>query len=409
MKGVWGYGILLKTPERMNRLRGLGLMFNRKEYLKEVKRIVIKVGTSSITHSTGLLNLERMESLTRQIADLHNRGIEVILVSSGAIGAGMGKMNLKERPKTVPEKQAAAAVGQGVLIHMYQKTMSEYGKTIAQILVTKDDLADRSRFLNARNTIFSLLAHGVIPIVNENDAVATDELKYGNKIGDNDTLSALMVSLVDAELLVILSDIDGLYDENPAANPNARMIPEVHEVTQDILDMAGGTGTSLGTGGMATKIKAAQIATSTGADMLIARSSLDGVLYRLLEGESVGTLFLRKDKAVQARQHWIGYSSRVTGEIHVDEGAAKAMCLRRKSLLPSGITGVTGGFKAGEIVAVKDPDGKHIANGVTNYDSHEIEMIRGLKTEAIISVLGYKDYDEVIHANNMLIIGGGES
>lgn len=384
-------------------------MFNRRDYLKEVKRIVIKVGTSSITHKTGLLNLERIENLSRQIADIHNRGIEVILVSSGAIGAGMGKLNLKERPRTVPEKQAAAAVGQGVLIHMYQKTMSEYGKIIAQILVTKDDIVDRARFLNARNTIFSLLAHGVIPIVNENDAVATDELKYGNKIGDNDTLSALMVSLVDAELLVILSDIDGLYDSNPATNPNAMLIPEVHEITQDIIDMAGGSGSALGTGGMATKINAAQIATSTGADMMIADSSLDRVLYRLMEGEMIGTLFLRKDKAVQARQHWIGYSSRVTGEVHVDAGAAKAMCQQRKSLLPSGITRVVGTFHAGEIVAVKDDANRHIANGVSNYDSHEIEMIRGLKSEAIVSVLGYKDYDEVIHANNMLILGGKES
>lgn len=384
-------------------------MFDRKEYLKDIRRVVIKVGTSSITHRTGLLNLERIEALSRQIADLHNRGIEVILVSSGAIGAGMGKLNLKERPKTVPEKQAAAAVGQGVLIHMYQKTLSEFGKTIAQILVTKDDMADRSRFLNARNTVFSLLAHGVIPIVNENDAVATDELKYGNKIGDNDTLSALMVSLVDAELLIILSDIDGLYDANPASNPDARMLQEVHEITPEIIEMAGGSGSILGTGGMATKIKAAQIATSTGADMIIAASATEGVLYRLVEGEPVGTLFLRKDKAVQARQHWIGYSSRVTGEIHVDAGAARALVQRRTSLLPSGITGVSGTFQTGAIVAVKDPEGRHIANGVTNYDSHEIEMIRGLKTEAIISVLGYKDYDEVIHANNMLIIGGGAS
>ncbi len=384
-------------------------MFNRRDYLKEVKRVVIKVGTSSITHKTGLLNLERIENLSRQIADIHNRGIEVILVTSGAIGAGMGKLNLKERPRTVPEKQAAAAVGQGVLIHMYQKTMSEYGKIIAQILVTKDDIVDRARFLNARNTIFSLLAHGVIPIVNENDAVATDELKYGNKIGDNDTLSALMVSLVDAELLVILSDIDGLYDSNPATNPGALLIPEVHEITQEIIDMAGGSGSALGTGGMATKINAAQIATSTGADMMIADSSLDQVLYRLMEGEMIGTLFLRKDKAVPARQHWIGYSSRVTGEVHVDAGAAKAMCQQRKSLLPSGITRVVGTFLAGEIVAVKDEANRHIANGVSNYDSHEIEMIRGLKSEAIVSVLGYKDYDEVIHANNMLILGGKES
>lgn len=383
-------------------------MFDRKQYFTDLRRIVIKVGTSSITHGTGLLNLEMIEKLSRQIADLHNRGIEVILVTSGAIGAGMGKLNLKERPKTIPEKQAAAAVGQGVLIHMYQKTLSEYGKTIAQLLLTKDDLADRGRFLNARNTAYSLLAHNVIPIVNENDAVATDELKYGNKIGDNDTLSALMVNLVDADLLVILSDIDGLYDANPSTNPSAQLISMVPDITQEIIEMAGGAGSSLGTGGMATKIKAGQIATNSGADMIIARSTLDSVLYRIVEGEDVGTLFLKKDKAAKPRQLWIGYSSRVTGEVHVDDGAAKAICQSRKSLLPSGIVKVVGSFNTGEIISILDDQGVHIANGITNYDSMEIGMIKGLKSTEIMKVLGYKDYDEVVHANNMLVVKEGK-
>jgi len=382
--------------------------FDRKSYLKGIRRIVVKIGTSSITHGTGLLNLKMIESLSRQLADIHNRGIDVTLVSSGAIGAGMGRLNLRERPETIPEKQAAAAVGQVVLIHMYQKYMSEYGKIIAQILLTKDDLADRTRFLNARNTAFSLLEQKVIPILNENDAVVTDEIKYGNKIGDNDTLSALMVSLMDAELLIILSDIDGLYDSNPSENPDAQLISVVPEITEAVLEMAGGSSSKFGTGGMATKIKAGQIATSTGADMVIARSSLEQVLYKIIEGEDVGTLFLKKDKAVQARQHWIGYSGRVTGEIHVDRGAAQAIARRRKSLLPSGITSVQGDFHSGEIVAVFDDMGNHIASGVSNYDQDEVLKIRGAKSQEIESILGYKDYDEVIHANNMLVVKEGK-
>ena len=265
-------------------------MSNRKEYLKDVTKIVVKVGTSTLTHSTGLLNLKRIENLIRQLADIHNGGIQVVLVSSGAIGAGMGRLGLKVRPKTIREKQATAAVGQGILIHMYEKFFSEYGKTIAQILLTKEDIVDKKRYLNARNVFLTLLSQGVIPVVNENDAVAIDEIK----VGDNDTLAAMVTSLIDADLLIILSDIDGLYDSNPRTNPEAKIIYNVKKITDEIKASAKGAGSSLGTGGMATKIKAAEIVVAGNASMIIAEGSMPNVINDILEGKEIGTLFERK-------------------------------------------------------------------------------------------------------------------
>jgi glutamate 5-kinase len=262
-------------------------MNSRKRHLKDVTRIVVKVGTSTLTHSTGLLNLKRIEKIVRQLADIHNQGIQVVLVTSGAIGAGMGKLGLKVRPKTMPEKQAAAAVGQGTLIHMYEKFFSEYGKTIAQILLTKEDIVDAERYSNARNTFSELLSQGVIPIVNENDAVVTDEIK----VGDNDTLSAMVTGLIQADLLIILSDIDGLYDSNPRTNPNAKIIYNVAKITDEIKTCAEGAGSSLGTGGMETKIKAAEIVVAANACMIIAEGSKRNVINDILEGKEIGTLF----------------------------------------------------------------------------------------------------------------------
>jgi glutamate 5-kinase len=259
----------------------------RKEYLGDVKRIVVKVGTSTLTHASGLLNLARIESLVRQLADLHNQNYEVILVTSGAVGAGMGKLGLKEKPKTIPEKQAAAAVGQGILLHMYEKIFSEYGKTIAQILLTKDDFSHKNRSSNARNTFFELLRLGVIPIINENDAVVVNEIK----VGDNDTLSALVASLVQADLLILLSDIDGLYSDNPNTNPDAKLIPFVGSITSEIEKTASGAGSKLGTGGMTTKISAAKIATASGTAMVIANGSSTGVLQNIVDCNEAGTLF----------------------------------------------------------------------------------------------------------------------
>lgn len=272
----------------------------RKEYLKDVTRVVVKVGTSTLTHSTGLLNLKRIEKIVRQLADIHNQGIQVVLVTSGAIGAGMGKLGLKVRPKTMPEKQAAAAVGQGILIHMYEKFFCEYGKTIAQILLTKEDIVDEERYLNARNTFFMLLSQGVIPIVNENDAVVTDEIR----VGDNDTLSAMVTNLIEADLLIILSDIDGLYDSNPRTNPNAKIIYNVAKITDEIKASAEGAGSSLGTGGMATKIKAAEIVVSGNASMIIAEGSEHNIISDILEGREIGTLFERNSKARRSKSEF---------------------------------------------------------------------------------------------------------
>ena len=374
-------------------------MIERKEYLKDVKKIVVKIGTTSITHSNGLLNLQMIDKIARQLSDLHNKGYEVVLVSSGALGAGMGKLKLKERPRTLPEKQATAAIGQGVLIHMYEKFFSEYGKTIGQMLLTNDDFSDRQRFLNSRNTCFSILNYDVIPILNENDATTVNEIK----VGDNDTLSALVVSLIDADLLIILSDIDGLYDSNPSENKDANLISIVPEINSKIKQMSGKSNSKFGTGGMDTKIKCAEIATTTGADMIIAKSDMDHVITRILEGEKIGTLFMKKDKNITSRKHWIGYSSKISGKLIIDSGAVKAI-YNKKSLLPSGIIKVEGDFSHSDTVSIAGENGEIYANGITYYSSSEIEKILGKPSSKIEKLLGYKDFDEVIHVNNLVII-----
>lgn len=262
----------------------------RKSIFKDVKRIVVKVGSSSLTNSTGLINIHRLELFVKQISDLHNKGYEIIIVSSGAIAAGIGKLNLKERPTEIPKLQAAAAVGQVALIHMYQKIFSEYGKLIAQILLTRDGLEDENRLYHVKNTCESLINSGVIQIVNENDAVAVEEIKFG----DNDTLSAMVAKVVDADLLIILSDIDGLYDSNPNINNKAKLIHNISYIDENVHKLAGGAGSSIGTGGMITKIIAAEIATEAGIHMVIANSDKEWILKDIVEGKSVGTLFNKK-------------------------------------------------------------------------------------------------------------------
>lgn len=264
----------------------------RKKYMKDIKRIVVKVGSSSLTNDNGLINLHKLESLVKQVSDLHSKGYEIVLVSSGAIAAGMGKLSLTERPKDMPLLQAAAAVGQVVLIHLYQKLFSEYGKVVAQMLLTKDGLEDENRLFHAKNASRSLLSNGVIQIVNENDAVAVDEIKFG----DNDTLSALVAKVVDADLLILLSDIDGLYNSNPKQNPNAMLIEEVGTITDDIRELATGSSSSVGTGGMITKLIAAEIATDSNIDMIIANAGTEWVLKDIVEGRAIGTLFKKSGK-----------------------------------------------------------------------------------------------------------------
>lgn len=372
---------------------------NRKEYLSKVRRVVIKVGSSTLTYENGRLNLSRIEGLVRQLADIHNRGYEVILVTSGAIGAGMGKLGLKSRPETIPEKQAAAAVGQGILLHMYEKLFGEYGQTVAQILLTREDMIQRTRFINARNTLFKLLEQGIIPIINENDAVVVDEIKFG----DNDTLSALVASLVEADLLILLSDIDGLYDANPRLNPEAKIIPWVNEITAEIENMAGGAGSSLGTGGMATKISAARIAVSSGTAMVIANGSKQGIINDILNGEEHGTWFKPEDRPLQFRKRWIAFGTKVMGRLVIDGGAAAALYRENKSLLPSGVVAVEGDFSEGSAVSIVDESYNEIAKGIVNYSSEEIEKIKGLQSIEIEERLGHKNYDEIVHRDNMVI------
>lgn len=372
---------------------------NRRDIIKSVKRIVIKIGTSTLTHETGLLNISKIEKLVRQIADLKNRGIEVIIVSSGAIGAGMGKLKLDSRPKTIPEKQAAAAVGQGILIHMYQKIFSEYGIVIGQILLNKDDIIHRKRYLNARNTFFSLLNQGIIPIVNENDAVITEEIK----LGDNDTLSALVCSVTESDCLVILSDIDGLYTDNPRTNPEARIIPVVKEVDESVKELGKGAGSERGTGGMYTKLIAAEIVTSAGHNMIIADGSKEDILIDIFESKDTGTLFLGKEKSLGLKKHWIGYCGEPVGKLIIDSGAVKAL-KRNKSLLPSGVKEILGECDKGSILEIVSEDDETIGYGISNYSKSDIKKIMGHNTQEIEDILGNHKYDEIIHVNNLTML-----
>ena len=307
--------------------------------LKDVKRIVIKVGSSTITYGNGKRNFSRIDRLAREIADLANQGKEIILVSSGAVAVGVDRLGLAAKPKTIPGKQAAAAVGQGVLMHTYEKIFAEYGQIVAQVLLTRMDSVDRHRYTNSRNTFLALLEHKVIPIVNENDVVAIDELK----IGDNDNLSALVAGIIDAYLLIILSDIDGLYTANPQNDPNAKLVPEVTDITPEIEASAGDAGSKVGTGGMFTKIQAAKMATSSGINMVIASGEEKDAISRILEGEEIGTLFVSRENRLQFRKRWLAFGARIAGKIVVDDGCAKAV---RKaggcSILPAGITDVEG-------------------------------------------------------------------
>lgn len=363
------------------------------------KRFVVKVGTSSVNHPNGKPNLFQIESLVRQLADLSNQGKEVILVSSGAVGTGSGKLNLPGKLKSIPEKQAAAAVGQSVLMHIYAKIFAEYGLTVGQVLLTREDFSDRRRFLNARNAMCTLFRLGVIPIVNENDTVAVDEIK----LGDNDNLSALVACLVDAEILFLLSDVDGLYTADPRKNSDARIIYAVDEITAELESQAGDAGSRMGTGGMTTKLQAARIAMHSGVVTVIARSEEKDVLRRIIAGEREGTVFWPLAHKLENKKKWIAYSSTVQGKVFVDKGAAQALSRYGKSLLPSGITGVEGVFELGNTISVVGPDGAEIAKGLTSYSSSDIEMIKGAQTGDIRRILGHKDYDEVVHRNNLVL------
>lgn len=376
----------------------MNLSFSRGQ-LVQANRIVVKVGTSTLMHSTGKLHLNLIDKLSRELADAVNQGKEFVLVTSGAVGVGMNRLGMCVRPKTIPEKQAAAAVGQGILLHMYEKMFGEYGQTVAQVLLTRDDISDRQRYLNARNTFHALLGMNIIPIVNENDTVAWEEIRFG----DNDTLAALVAGLIDADLLILLTDIDGLYTDNPQKNPEAKLIPLIEEITPEIEALAGGVGSNVGTGGMVTKIQAAKIAGDSGIPMVISYGGDPSVLRHIMEGDQVGTLFLPKEYKLQHRKRWIAFGSELQGVVTVDDGAAEAIISLGKSLLPIGVVGVEGNFEAGAVASVQTLAGVEIARGITNYSSQDIRPIMGHNSKEITDILGSKVYDDVIHRNNMVL------
>lgn len=363
------------------------------------KRIVIKVGTSTLTNGRGLIDRTYLDNLVNQIAELKSRGSDVLLVTSGAIRAGMEKLGFAERPRTVPEAQAAAAVGQGLLMHTYSEAFEKRGLAAAQVLLTREDFGDRKRYINARNTILTLFRHHVVPVVNENDTVAIEEIRFG----DNDTLAALVASSIEADLLIALSDVPGLYDCDPCKSKSAHVIPVVTEIDEKIRAIAGGSQGINGTGGMRTKIDAAGIAMRSGVTMVIADGRRKDVITDIAEGKQVGTTFLPSPDRLRGRQRWIAFGAPSRGKIVVNEGAKTMICDQGKSILAVGIVGVVGEFAVGDMVKVLDSDGNQIARGFVNYSAGDVEKIKGKKSSQIQSILGYKDYDEVIHRDNMVV------
>ena len=367
------------------------------------QRLVAKFGTNLITGGTDQLDSEVMTSLVEQVAQLHKQRHEVIIVSSGAVAAGRQKLGLTKERKDVPFKQVLASVGQNELMHAYAQLFSQHNITVAQALLTKSDLTDRAGYLNARNTLLALIELGVICIVNENDVVATDELG-GISFGDNDNLSAMVANLVDADLLALFTDIDGLYTADPQRNSNAKLIPRVERIDAEIQRLASGATSTHGVGGMATKIEAASLATSSGVTVVIANGLKPDALKKVALGENIGTLFPTQASKLESRKRWMLSGLASTGKLIIDGGAALALKEQNRSLLPAGIVNVDGQFQRGDVVGISDSEGNHIGHGISNYDSKDVVTIKGAHSEAIPGLLGYEYGAEVIHRNNMVLL-----
>jgi glutamate 5-kinase len=370
----------------------------RSELLKPVKRVVVKAGSGILTTKAGL-NRRVINGLTIDICALRNKGIEVILVSSGAIASGLKKIGLTRRPESISQQQAVAAIGQSSLMMAYEKAFGRHGQKVAQILITRDDLNHRGRYLNARNTVFTLLAWKIVPIINENDTVVVDEIKFG----DNDNLSAMVTNMTESQLLVNLTDIDGLFHKDPRTNRDARLIRVVERVDREVMRYASSIPGFLGTGGMASKIRAAQKVALGGTPTIIANGLKPGILKKIFDGQEVGTLFMPQEVALRGRKHWIVFTKSPKGEIIIDRGAEMALLKGGKSLLPSGIEEVRGRFSLGDSVVLLNEHNQELAVGMVNYHSGDIKKIMGLKSTEIESRLGYKHDDEVIHRDNLVI------
>ncbi len=363
-----------------------------------IGRIVVKVGSNVLTCDQGL-NLPVIEALSHEIIQRVKAGQEVILVSSGAMAAGVGKLAIQKRPEAIPARQAVAAVGQAGLILSWEKALARHGKKVAQMLLTAEDMTSRKRYLNARNTLNTLLDWGVLPIINENDTVMVDEIRFG----DNDNLAAVITLLMDADILINLTDIDGLYDRDPRTHEDAELIPAIETIGREIERYAGDIPGALGTGGMLSKIRAARKVTAAGIPMIIANGKTTGVLTAIFEGRPTGTYFKPRAGRLSSRKSWLAFSLKPKGIIRIDDGAARALTTGGKSLLPSGIAAVSGQFNVGDPVQFAGPDGQVLGNGLVNYSAGDIDKIKGLRTSEIAGCLGEKPYDEVIHRDNLVL------
>ncbi len=370
----------------------------RKNILTKVRRILVKIGSGVLTGKEGL-DIDIIENLVDEIADFTRRGYQFVIVSSGAIASGMHRMGFKNRLQSMPEKQAAAAIGQGRLMRVYANAFAKHEMVVSQILLTTSDLTDRQRFLNTRNTLSVLMDWGVIPIINENDTVAVDEIKFG----DNDNLAAMMANITEATLLINLTNTEGLYDRNPRKDTKPRLIPLVEDITEEIENAASSEADPVGMGGMKSKVIAAKKVTAFGIPYIIAPGKSKGIIHDVLSGKKVGTLFLPMDTHLTSKKYWIAFTLRSRGKIVIDEGAMSAIVHHGKSLLPSGVIKTEGNFDVGDPVSCVTADGVTIAKGLVNYNSSDTNKIKGLQTSRIEQVLGSKPYDEIIHRDNMAV------
>jgi len=372
----------------------------KKQILRRTRRVVVKIGSQILSSQNGIEE-GRLRGLVRELAELHDQKKEIVVVSSGAVAAGMTRLGRKEKPKTIPEKQALAAVGQIRLMALYERHFAKFDKSVAQVLLTHDDLANRQRYINAKHTFQMLLESSIIPIVNENDTVAVEEMKFG----DNDHLSALVATLLEADLLVILSDVEGVYDKDPRAFKDAELIPLITEPKGLSQTITGESLSSVGTGGIVTKLDAAEKAAAAGIPTVIASGVQNGILGKVFaEKVECGSLILPEANRLTSRKHWIAYNLKPAGEIVVDQGAHDAVVQKGKSLLPSGLKEVRGIFGVGECVRCVDLDGREFARGLVNYSAQELNQIKGLHTSRIEKVLGYKAYDEIIHRDDLVVL-----
>jgi glutamate 5-kinase len=370
-----------------------------RDIAKEAKRWVIKIGSALLTNDGAGLDCKAIDSWVDQIAALLADGKEVVLVSSGAIAEGIVRLGWKTRPDSIHELQAAAAVGQMGLIQAYESSFMRFDRHTAQILLDHDDMASRQRYLNARGVLQTLMGLGVVPIVNENDTVVTDEIRFG----DNDRLAALVANLIDADMLVILTDKDGLFDANPDTSPDAKLISQAMATDPSLDALAGGSSGTLGRGGMVTKLQAARLAARSGCNTLIVGGRNENILHQVATGESIGTWLSATQKPLAARKQWLAGQLQVKGKVVLDAGAVKVLTQQGRSLLAVGVSGVEGTFTRGELVSCVDSNGVEVARGLVNYNSDEAGRIKGQSTESISEILGYREDDELIHRDNLVI------